>query len=168
MSHGAWIVITALMTAAVGRPLLGQSTGSSSTPDSSFEALQARGKVAMGVDQYASRHRFDDLPDGGRIELQVDPSDTAGVRMIREHLRGIAKAFAAGNFRIPGFVHDGEVPGTTVLAARRGKIDYQFSALPGGGEVRILTANAEALKAIHSFLAFQRQQHHASGTDLHH
>jgi hypothetical protein len=171
MSPGAWIVITALMTTVVGRPLPGQSTqppSPGSRPDSSFEALQARGKVAMGVDQYASRHRFDDLPDGGRIELQVDSSDTAGVRTIREHLRGIAKAFAAGNFRTPGLVHDGEVPGTRVLAAQRDDIDYRFSALPGGGEVRILTANAEALKAIHSFLAFQRQQHHASWTDLHH
>jgi hypothetical protein len=168
MSHGAWIVITTLMTAVLGRPLLGQSTESSATADSSFQALQARGKMVMGVDQYVSRHRFDDLPDGGRIELQVDSSDTAGVRTIREHLRGIAKAFAAGNFRTPGLVHEGEVPGTAVLAARRDEIVYRFGALPGGGEVRILTASAEVLKAIHSFLAFQRQQHHASGTDLHH
>ena len=46
--------------------------------DSAFAALQERGKVAMGVDQYTSAHRFDDLADGGRIELQRDPADTVG------------------------------------------------------------------------------------------
>ncbi len=44
--------------------------------DSGFAALQARGKVVMGVDQYASVHRFDALPDGGRIELRR-PGETA-------------------------------------------------------------------------------------------
>ena len=41
-----------------------------SAEDSAFAALQERGSAAeaMGVDQYASAHLFDDLPDGGRIE----------------------------------------------------------------------------------------------------
>ena len=133
-------VLTALVTVAVGRPLVGQQpSGTPSAPrasDSSFEALQGRGRVAMGVDQYASKHRFDDLPDGGRIELQVVPTDTAGVRAIREHLRGIAGAFQSGDFQTPGFVHAQTVPGTEVMKAKRGRITYRFSDLPGGGEVR--------------------------------
>ena len=35
-----------------------------STSDSAFAALQQRGKVEMGVDQYTSTHRFDDLAAG--------------------------------------------------------------------------------------------------------
>ena len=50
----------------------------------------------MGVDQYTSSHQFDDLPEGGRIELQRDSTDTAGVRTIRDHLQHIALAFAGG------------------------------------------------------------------------
>ncbi len=129
-------------------------------PDSAFAAVQARGKIAMGVDQYTSQHRFDALADGGRIELQRDPADTAGVRTIREHLQGIARAFAAGNFDTPGFVHDREVPGVRVMTARRDRIRYEFRPLPGGGEVRITTRDPDAVAAVHEFLAFQRTDHH--------
>lgn len=128
--------------------------------DSAFAAVQARGRIAMGVDQYSSEHEFEDLPDGGRIELQRDPADTAGVRTIREHLREIARAFAAGNFETPGFVHDREVPGVRVMTARRDRIRYDFRPLPGGGEVIITARDDDAIRAIRDFLAFQRMDHH--------
>jgi hypothetical protein len=129
--------------------------------DSSFAALQARGKVAMGVDQYTSTHHFDPSPDGGRIELQRDVDDTAGVAQIRAHLQAIAKAFAAGDFTTPAFVHMQDVPGTSVMAAKRAAITYTYRALPRGGEVRITTKDRDAISAIHEFLAFQRKDHHA-------
>ena len=64
--------------------------------DTAFAAMQSRGKSAMGVDQYTSAHQFEALPDGGRIELQRDSTDSAGVAEIRAHLQSIAKAFAGG------------------------------------------------------------------------
>lgn len=121
--------------------------------------MQARGKVAMGVDQYSSAHRFDNLPDGGRIELQRDSTDTAGVRTIREHLQKIAVAFSQGNFSVPGFVHADSVPGTATMRAQRAAIRYQFSPLSGGGEVRITTGDTAAIAAVHAFLAYQRHEH---------
>ncbi len=132
-------------------------------PDSTFAALQARGHQAMGVDQYTSTHRFDALPDGGRIELQRDTDDAEGVATIRAHLRSIADAFARGDFATPAFVHAGAVPGTEVMAARRAAIHYDYRDLPRGGEVRIVTADAEAVRAIHAFMAFQRGDHRAGG-----
>lgn len=135
--------------------------------DPAFHALQERGKVAMGVDQYTSTHKFDDLPDGGRIELQRDNDDPDGVRTIREHLRGIAAAFATGDFSTPAFVHMQDVPGTRVMAERRASIRYTFNELARGGEVRITTTDPAALKAVHEFLAFQRQDHRAHGTQAH-
>jgi hypothetical protein len=117
----------------------------------------------MGVDQDTSAHQFDDLPNGGRIELQRDSTDTAGVRTIREHLQHIAMAFAGGDFNLPGFVHATSVPGTAVMAARRNLISYAFRPLPGGGEVLLTTTDSAAVSAIHEFLAFQRQDHHAGG-----
>jgi hypothetical protein len=131
--------------------------------DSAFAALQARGRHAMGVDQYTSTHRFDALADGGRIELQRDHDDPEGVATIRAHLRDIAGAFSRGEFDTPAFVHDQPVPGTEVMAARRAAIRYEYRDLPRGGEVRIVTADAEALAAIHAFMAFQRGDHHADG-----
>lgn len=136
---------------------------SAGSGDTAFAQVQSRGKEAMGVDQYTSAHQFDDLPDGGRIELQRDSTDTAGVRIIREHLQHIAVVFASGDFNLPGFVHATSVPGTAVMAARRQQISYVFRPLPGGGEVLLTSADSAAVSAIHEFLAFQRQDHHAGG-----
>jgi hypothetical protein len=135
--------------------------------DSTFAAMQHRGKIAMGVDQYTSVHRFDDFPDGGRIELQRDHDDAAGVRAIRDHLTAIRRAFSTGDFGTPAFVHMRDVPGTKVMAARRSRIRYRFEPLPRGGALRIVTSDSAALDAVHRFLAFQRDEHHAAGHVMH-
>ena len=127
--------------------------------DSAFHAMQQRGKVAMGVDQYSSFHRFEPAADGGRIVLVRDSSDAASVRAIRDHLKGIAQAFTAGDFRTPGFVHEQIVPGTRVMTAKKATIRYVFHPLPGGGEVRIVTRDSAAVAAVHDFLRFQRHEH---------
>jgi hypothetical protein len=134
-----------------------------SRDDASFAALQDRGREAMGVDQYTSSHRFEPLPDGGRIVLQRDSLDPAGAEAIRTHMRHIAGRFAEGDFSIPGFVHDGTVPGTGVMAERRALIRYEADTLPRGGEVRIVTTDSAAIAAVHAFLAFQRMDHRAHG-----
>lgn len=143
---------------------LGKVT-SLSAQDTSFAAMQDRGKEAMGVDQYTSSHLFESLPDGGRIVLRRDVVDSAGVAAIRTHMRHIAERFAAGDFALPGFVHAQEVPGTRVMAERRAFIAYTADTLPLGGQVRIVTADSVALEAVHAFLEFQRHEHHAAGHD---
>jgi hypothetical protein len=127
--------------------------------DSAFAEVQARGKMVMGVDQYTSQHVFEDLPDGGRIVLVRDTADTIGTRTIREHLKTIATLFSRGDFALPGQVHDREVPGTRVMAAKRSMLSYEFVPRAGGGEVRIRTSDVEAIAAVRAFLAFQRSDH---------
>ena len=127
--------------------------------DPAYGALQSRGAVAMGVNQYTSSHRFDPLPDGGRIALERDVDDSAGVAQIRRHLQESAVAFAQGRFDTPAFVHAETVPGTTVMAARASAIRYHYRDLPRGGEVRIVSDDSVAVAAIHGFLAFQRKDH---------
>ena len=129
--------------------------------DSSFARLQERGRTAMGVDQYTSQHVFEPLPDGGRIVLRRDAADSAGTATIRAHMREIAAAFARGDFSTPGMVHAGVVPGTEVMRERRDRLRYEARDLPGGAEVRITTGDAEALRAVHAFLAYQRRDHRA-------
>jgi hypothetical protein len=139
----------------------------SARSDSAFRALQSRGAVQMGVDQYTSSHQFETLPDGGRIELQRDSVDSADIAQIRRHLQEITAAFERGDFRIPGLVHDQAVPGTAVMASRRDRIRYQFRELPRGGEVRITSSDPEAIAAIHDFLAYQRQEHRTDHSEHH-
>jgi hypothetical protein len=131
-----------------------------------FASVQARGHTAMGVDQYTSAHTFQSLPDGGRISLQRDSEDSTGAAQIRRHMETIALAFSQGNFDLPGFVHDREVPGTAVMTLRRSQITYTAESLPRGGGLRIRSGDSTALAAIHEFLAFQRQDHR-SGAGTH-
>ncbi|HKW48202.1 MAG TPA: hypothetical protein VJN70_12185 [Gemmatimonadaceae bacterium] len=132
--------------------------------DSAFAAMQERGKAVMGVDQHTSTHHFDALSDGGRIELQRDLPDSVGVARIRAHLREIAVAFKAGDFSQPATVHMQDVPGAKVMAAKRAVINYDTHDLPRGAELWIRTRDPDAVRAIHDFMAFQRREHHASGT----
>lgn len=160
--HAANIRTVALMIALAACQRGGESARGQS--DSVFAAMQARGQTVMGVDQYASAHVFEDLEDGGRIVLDADnPSDTAGIVAIRQHMRNIATAFRAGDFAGPFQVHDHVVPGTSVMAARRTKITYEFTDRPRGAEVRIQSTDSAAVAAIHAFLVFQRTEHHAAG-----
>jgi hypothetical protein len=131
--------------------------------DSSFAALQARGKMAMGVDQYASAHQFDVTPDGGRIALQMKDDDSLSVAQIRAHLKLIEHAFQAGDFSTPEFVHLRAMPGTAVMTAKKDVIKYTYADIPRGGEVRIATSDPDALAAIRSFIKAQRGDHHAGG-----
>jgi hypothetical protein len=155
-----------VLGACVDRPARDESpalTLARDSADSAFALVQARGHTAMGVDQYTSSHQFESLPDGGRISLQRGPRDSAGVAQIRSHLRGIAEAFERGDFALPGFVHNREVPGTAVMNAHRSRITYTADTLPGGGDVRLQTSDSSAIAAIHEFLAFQRQDHRSTG-----
>jgi hypothetical protein len=142
--------------------LLAACDGREPASDSRFAQVQARGQVAMGVDQYTSHHVFEPLPDGGRIVLQRDSVDPAGTATIRAHMVTIAAAFAQGDFRLPGLVHDMTVPGTEVMAARRDRIHYSADTVPRGGELRIQSDDSVAVAAIHEFLAFQSMDHHAA------
>ena len=137
----------------------GQGATSGKDPDSAFSQVQARGHTAMGVDQYTSSHVFEPLPDGGRISLQRDHNDSAGVEQIRTHMRFIADAFGRGDFALPGFVHDRDVPGTRVMSERKTRIRYTADTLAGGGQVRLQSSDTTAIRAIHDFLAFQRHDH---------
>jgi len=112
-SIGIRILLSVLLAARVSTPLAAQSPAehghsahaAHAANDTTFESMQRRGRDAMGVDPYTSAHRFDALADGGRIELRRDRDDSAGTARIREHMRDIARVFAAGDFGTPATVH---------------------------------------------------------------
>jgi len=159
-------VLIAFAASIVASPPVGAQSHDHAPPrqragarDTAYHALQDRGARVMGVDQYTSSHRFEALADGGRIELVRDEADTAGVRAIRDHLRTVARQFAAGDFGDPAKVHARPVPGTDVMRVRRRAIRYDFRSLPRGGEIRMTSRDPAAVRAIHAFLAFQRSDH---------
>ena len=150
--------------AALAASLLLAGCHGSGDSAADFKAMQSRVAHVMGVDQYTSAHVFEDLPDGGRVVLERDdPADSAGIAAIRAHMHEIAASFRAGDFTKPFQVHAQTVPGTAIMRDRRAAISYVPLDRPRGGEVRLMSRDSAAVDAIHEFLAFQRQQHHASG-----
>ncbi|HEY7893473.1 MAG TPA: hypothetical protein VIC24_01095 [Gemmatimonadaceae bacterium] len=162
MRHRALFVLL-LAASGPSRRMWAQGThpADTSAHDSAYSAMQERGQMVMGVDQYTSIHHFDDLPNGGRITLVRAADDTAGASRIQQHLRAIAAAFAAGDFSSPMLVHMKDVPGTRVMATKKAVIRYSVRPLDRGGQLTIHTTDPDAVRAVHEFLAFQRAEHHA-------
>jgi hypothetical protein len=120
-----------------------------------------RGADAMGFDQDRVTHHFLLTPSGGTIRVEAkDASDTATRDAIRTHLRGIAAAFAHGDFGAPFATHAEMPPGAATMQTVKATLSYVFDERPGGGDVRIVTADEQALAAVHDFLRYQIREHH--------
>ncbi len=115
--------------------------------------------AATGLDNAGSRHRFQLTKDGGRIELEATDGSLATRERIRAHLRAVASAFAKGDFGLPARIHEQTPPGVALLRERKDRVRYAFAETPEGGRVRIATADAAALEAVHGFLRFQIADH---------
>ena len=103
-------------------------------------------------------------PTGGRIVLQRDLDDSARVAEIRDHLRQLARLFAAGDFRLPPGTGSVSAPGTRVMGRKGEQISYLAQPLPRGGAVVIQGRDAPAIAAIHAFLEFHRQKQASRGS----
>ena len=119
-----------------------------------------RGDEGMGFSHETTTHHFLLQKDGGAIEVSAnDAADTASRDEIRMHLRHIAQAFTAGDFDLPMFIHDRTPPGVPEMQKRKVNISYRFEETERGARVVIATADRHALRAIHSFLRFQIEDH---------
>jgi hypothetical protein len=97
---------------------------------------------------------------GGEPVVAVnDAADKTNLDAIRAHLPHIAMMFSQGNFEAPMLVHDTNVSGTAEMARLKDRIAYSYAETPKGGRVNIITTNAEALAAVHTFLKFQITDH---------
>ena len=123
-------------------------------------ALKQRGTEAMEFDQDATAHRFLLTSDGGAIEVAVrDDGDESTRLAVRRHLREIAQQFADGVFDKPFATHAEVPPGVATMQLLRASITYTYEDSAQGGRIRITTARAAALTAIHDFLRYQIVEH---------
>jgi hypothetical protein len=124
------------------------------------DGVNERGDHEMGFSHEKTTHHFRLTADGGAIEVTAnDPTDAASQEQIKTHLYHIARMFKEGDFSAPMFIH-GEAPaGVPVMKRLSSDITYTFETIELGGRVRVVTANAEALEAIHGFLRYQIKDH---------
>ena len=124
------------------------------------DGVNERGDHAMGFSHEKTTHHFHVTADGGAIEVTAnDSNDAASREQIRAHLSHIAKLFKEGDFRTPMLIHGETPPGVAAMKRLKAAISYTFEAIGFGARVRIATANAEAVEAIHEFLRYQIKDH---------
>lgn len=129
------------------------------------DGVNERGDHAMGFSHEKTTHHFRLTSDGGAIEVTAnDPNDSASREQIRTHLSHIAKMFKEGNFSAPMLVHGEEPAGVATMKRLMADITYTFEAVDRGARVRINTANAEAIDAIHGFMRYQIKDHQTGDT----
>ena len=130
-------------------------------------ALKTRGAAAMGFDQDRAVHHFILTKSGGAIQVEAaSASDETTRAAVRQHLRAIASAFAAGDFAAPRATHDETPPGVATLDRLRKAIAYRFVDTKQGGRVEIASSNRDAVAAIHEFLRYQITEHHTGDSLL--
>jgi len=136
------------------------------THEQHMEQMKKAGKTAMGFDQDTTTHHFLLAANGGAISVEANAADDrAGRDQIRMHLKEIAVAFKQGDFGKPLATHSEQPPGVPVMQRLKAEITYTYADTERGGIVRIATANAEALAAVHTFLKYQITEH-ATGDPL--
>lgn len=134
--------------------------GKPSAEEGHHQGVVKRGDEVMGFSHEKTTHHFRLYPDGGVIEAEAkDPKDTASREEIRSHFGHIAKLFAEGDFSAPMLIHVQNPPGTEGMKRLRNAIEYKLESTEKGGRIRIITKDAEALRAVHEFLRFQITDH---------
>jgi len=127
--------------------------------------VEKRGDQAMGFSHQMTTHHFVLTKDGGIIEVVADdPNDKANRDAIRRHLDHIATLFKQGDFDIPMFIHAQTLPGVPTMKRLKDEITYSTQTTEKGAEVKIASANAEAVSAIHQFLTLQINDHQTGDT----
>jgi hypothetical protein len=122
--------------------------------------MKQHGQMAMGFDQDKATHHFTLTTTGGVIAVTADDAADQVTRdQIRAHLQEIAQSFAHGDFEKPLMTHGEVPPGVSGMQRHKNEITYSFERSDRGGSVRIVTANADALSAIHDFLRYQIREH---------
>ncbi|MBV9072739.1 MAG: hypothetical protein JOZ10_03825 [Acidobacteria bacterium] len=134
--------------------------------DAHHEGVVKRGDNVMGFSHEKTTHHFELLKDGGLIRADADnPNDVESRDQIRMHMQHIASMFSSGNFNAPMLIHEKTPPGVPTMKRLRKMIQYRIEPTPTGAEVRISTANPQALEAVHQFLRFQIEDHQTGDSE---
>jgi hypothetical protein len=123
--------------------------------------VERRGAQVMPFSQELTLHIFTKTNSGGIQQVIVkNPSDTAQIAMIREHLSKISKEFAHGNFSDPAKIHGNDMPGLKELEnARPGRIQIEYKEIPRGAQIAFSSASPDLIDAIHRWFDAQLADH---------
>ncbi|MGZ8944205.1 MAG: aspartate carbamoyltransferase [Methylococcaceae bacterium] len=126
-----------------------------------LDEVVERGSHVMPFDLEQTTHIFSKTAQGGLQQVVVkDKTNTAQIKLIREHLTKISTEFKNGDFSNPAKIHGKDMPGLEELRTSKPeqlKIDYQ--ELPDGAQINYASNEKKVIDAIHQFFDAQLSDH---------
>lgn len=127
--------------------------------------LHDMGSQVMPFDLGKTTHIFE-MTDSGGIQQVVakDPSDSAQIGLIQQHIQHEVMLFSAGDFSDPSSLHGGEMPGVKELSSGVAQIKIEYAALPDGAQITFTTPDLHLITAIHRWFGAQLSDHGSDAT----
>jgi hypothetical protein len=156
-----WFAVTAGGLAAIAVMACGDDGADDRLADRRAE-IADRGAEVMPFDLDATTHRFAPA-DTGLVETVVadDPSDTAQVDLIRDHLAHEADRFARGDYGDPAAIHGDGMPGLAELEAGADAVAITYGDLSDGAQLVFTTDDPGLVDALHRWGEAQTTDHGA-------
>jgi len=132
--------------------------------------VAARGREVMPFDLSATIHVFTKVRDGGTQRvLAKNNADAPQVKLVRAHLRDIARQFRRGDFMAPAHIHGNDMPGLAELRkAEPGQLTITYRDVPAGAELGYQSRDPELVAALHRWFDAQLSEHGADAAAGHH
>ncbi|GAB4577417.1 MAG: hypothetical protein Fur0022_01480 [Anaerolineales bacterium] len=123
------------------------------------------GSQVMPFDLGQTTHIFEMTESGGTQQVVADdPSDSAQIALIQQHLQHEAMRFSSGDFSDPSTLHSSDMPGISELALGVAQIKIEYTALPEGAQITFTTQDLYLITAIHRWFGAQLSDHGADAT----
>jgi hypothetical protein len=137
-------------------------TGTLALAQTKQDHIHERGQTVMPFDLTRTTHIFRMTDTGGVQSVVVkDTADKDQIRLIRQHLRHAAAAFARGDYADPKSLHGATMPGLSELESNHAEITVTYSELPLGAALDFTTRDQHLVTAIHRWFGAQLSEHGA-------
>jgi hypothetical protein len=114
----------------------------------------------MPFDLERTTHVFEPQDYGGvQTVIADDPADRDQIRLVREHLKAEADAFARGDFGDPANIHGDEMPGLRKLEENYAAIEVTFELTADGARISYRSTDPEVVEALHDWFEAQVNDH---------
>ena len=123
------------------------------------------GSQVMPFDLGQTTHIFEMTENGGIQQVIAnDPSDSAQIELIQQHIQHETMLFSAGDFSDPTSLHGADMPGVKELAAGVAQVEIEYAPLPNGAQITFATQDLRLLTAIHRWFGAQLSDHGSDAT----
>ena len=114
----------------------------------------------MPFDMNKVTHYFLKNDEGGVLMIKSkDPTDTAQISLIREHLKKEKDLFSRADFKDPKTLHGMNMPGLKTLSKSANKFQVDYQQLADGAELKFTAVDANVIHAIHTWFDAQLKDH---------